>query len=214
MSLSFKNVIVASLSLAGIVAGATWTISLQFNDNRRETIRSYENAERWKVPDAIAKMAKLSSTLSEKLTAIKDHEDLKAFKESAETELKNKDIAVSKLSAELGNEIKALKAQLTEAHSKVTALEKELRNLTGEIVYIAEGQALPVGHRALKVGVKDITYHDKYASIYSGDFDSSFMYIGQNFKRDLDDKTYVVTLVSIKADQCGFSFDIVNKKRP
>lgn len=192
---------------AVVCAGAGWTAGRTIMNDE---LKQYQNAESWKVPDAISKLSSLSSTLDVKLKKLNDYEELlKSNKVSLE---KIKSLSIEAVSRR--NDYESLKRdlelKLKTKDEIIDELNKVVTSIRGEIVTIYEGEAIPVGHKTIKVGVSSTSSY--WAAVNSGDFHDSTMSVGDSFKRKVDNSTYVITLVSITDRKASFTYDIIAKQ--
>jgi len=186
-------------------AGAGWLVGRTLLEDE---LKQYRQAETWKVPEAIRQIKDLSSELTQKLQAVRDLDELRAFKASATQKLNEKAIELDQTRAKYEAQMTSLRNDLSLVRTKLLEVETRLMDLQGEIVYISIGEAKPIGHKSLKVGVKDINPIFGSAEVYSGGFEKNSMQVGQSFTRKIEGKEYIVTLVKMEGKRCGFSFDV------
>jgi len=211
------------------LAGAGWIAGRAY---LQDEISQYKEAEKWKAPDAIRKISVLSEKLDRQLGAIEDYGSLKKYKEDSIRNLEalKKDMLVLEQSHE--KELKQLRQQqnirinnIEDKNKKlniiISKLEKQnedlkeiIEGLRSEVVVIKVGQAQSVGHKSIRVGVTRTSTISNYASITSGEYENSTMEVGDNFSRVFGDKKFVITLVMISDESCGFSFDVFENKEP
>jgi len=158
MNLSAKTLIAAVATWTGIVAAATWTVSLQFNDNLRETIKSYEKVEKWKLPEAITASEKATKKLMEHLDQFETVDKLR----SVNVELKERLHAIQ-------NESTELKIQITKLNEDVLSLQKMYSQR--EQTTVKEGASDSLFDEKLVIGIK--TIYDGWVTCYiNGNFKS------------------------------------------
>ncbi len=211
------------------LAGAGWVAGRIY---LQDEISQYKQSAKWKAPEVIEKIGKLSTKLSQQLDAISDYDALKEYKKNASIELSKRDKQLIELTKDHRDEIQKInktnEARLEILKGEMTKLQKDLSSalsineslkakieeLRGEIIYIQVGEAESVGHKAIRVGVSRSSAITNYASVTSGEYNNSTMEVGDNFARIIDGKKYVITLVKVSDDYCGFSYDVFEHKKP
>lgn len=221
-SIELWKALTAIAVVGSTLASAGWIAGLAYLSDE---IAQYKESEKWKAPDAIRKLSVLSEKLAIQLDGITDYDTLKTKKQELEEQVTILELSRKKVNAdherivnkfraeneELINgfkqEITTLQNRITDTNIEIEQLNAVIEGLRGEIIEVKIGQAEPVGHKSIRVGVTLTSAISNYASVTSGDFSSSNMMVGDNFSRNVEGKKYVITLVKISDSLAGFSFD-------
>jgi hypothetical protein len=211
------------------LAGAGWIAGRVY---LQDEISQYKEAEKWKAPDAIRKISALSDNLSRQLDSIEDYELLKKYKidsiimfEALEKEKlvlqnthENQSTLLKQQHDQSFNEIqeknKKLDIIITNIKQQNQDFKDKIDSLLGDVVDVKVGQAQSVGHKSIRVGVTRTNIASNYASITSGEYENTITKVGDSFYRVVDSKKYVITLVIISEESCGFSYDVFENKEP
>lgn len=200
---------------ASVCAGAGWTVGRSLMSDELE---QYKKSESWKIPEAIANMQSLSGTLDIKVKRLNDYDEIVEQKVMLEEQVKTltneKSQVVNQLRAkdsEINSLVLAHKDEISSQRKEVSALNRTIESLRGEVVTIKEGQALPVGHKSLRVGVTSTATPYNWVEVSSGNYSNSTMRVGDSFERQIGNSKYVVTLTGITSDSASFSYDVSEK---
>lgn len=221
-TISLWRALTAIAVASSTLAGAAWVAGRAY---LQDELSQYKEAENWKAPDAIRKISALSSKLDQQIAKMNDYEALKQFKvdsqsiidrlrkEQRETVISHKKV-IDDLNKKHAEETADILKQLSHAETRIASLTKITEELRGEEITILAGQAKPVGHKTIRVGVQDTSDISNWAEVSSGDFSSSIMKPGDNFSRIVDSKRYVITLVKVSRNSCSFSYDVFDSNEP
>lgn len=69
-----------------------------------------------------------------------------------------------------------------------------------------------MGNKKIRVGVTSTTIIYNWASVVCGSYSNPSMKVGDTFEKDIDDKTYTITLTKINSASAEFSYE-TSKKR-
>jgi small-conductance mechanosensitive channel len=194
MNLSLRTIVTTFVAWTTIVAGATWAISLQYNENMRETIKSYEKSKNWKLPQAIEATEKASSLLSKHLKEIEDINILKKDNEQMKSAL-----------SELQNREKDLRKSIAKYEAQIVALSKNY--MSQENITIKKGEAASFFENKLIIGVSDVSrdwvecrINNSRVYLHPGDY--------QTIK--IGSYDFQIVLMSINLEQAKFSVLRIN----
>ncbi|MCR3960407.1 hypothetical protein NUK42_16825 [Aeromonas veronii] len=212
--------IIMLLSWVGIAgatsASAAWTVGRAF---MADELEQYKSANHLKIQDAIIKLTTLSDSLNKKLDKINDYENLIKEKQEMQSiinQLRTEKNTIQdnnkKLLQQKEKEINTYKRTLQEKDEIISQTNNRILSLVGATIDIPVGQALPVGNKKIKVGVTSTTTIYNWASVVCGSYNNPTMKVGDAFEKDIDDKTYTITLTKINNTSAEFSYE-TSKKR-
>jgi len=196
LNLSTKTLIAAVVTWTGIVAAATWTLSLQFNDNLRETIKSYEKAEKWKLPEAITASEKATKKLMEHLNKFENLDNLR----TENIKLKDRRETLQEESTEL-------KKQVTKLNEDVLSLQKMYSQR--EQATVKQGASASFFNEKLVIGAKTI-YDDWVTCYINGNYKD--LSPGQFYYVSIGPIQYRVVVKEINYKEKIAHFDILQMK--
>jgi len=180
---SLWAVLTIACTVAVAAASGAWYVSRAVLGDELE---QYRRSSEWNLPETLRNLGEASKQAR---LDLKERAKLTAFEAEAD---------------KWRSQTKELDARIDELTEENSRLAKQIVELTGETFIISAGEAHTIAP-GLALGLRGSSTISKEAEIQFGDRRLERVLPGTSFTETRSGKTYVVTLLEVRSDQCTFA---------